>query len=1280
MLSVVFQLSSNAQDITRYAFSALSGTYAPLNSSTSTLGSLASGTNNEGIYNLAPIGFDFFFLGERFTSIQATTNGWACLGTNTQGSIAANSFTSFSAPTNLLAPLWDDLDMAGGSFRYQTTGSAPNRIFIAEWQNAEWNWNANAPVISFQLKLFETTGAIQFEYKQEANNVSGGSASIGIRGSNVSSFIFQSLNGTGTSPTASTTTSTNNLNTRPANGQIYRFICNSVNAPINFVANGITFNNTTLNWSDNSTNETAFLIYRSIDNVNFQFVTNRPNNTNSAQILNLISGTTYFYRIHALNEGRLSNPLSGSATTQAGTLGGTLNIPGNYPTLTAALNALRVSGIASNTVLQLNPTYNSALETYPINISGIGTAPSRTLTIRPAATVTNLTITSTSNNRAFQIENTSFVTIDGRPGGTGTNRALTITCPSGTNTVLFGDDCSNDTIRFCRISLNDNGLGSFPFSTVINFTSLTQGFISGCNNNGIVNNEIFGINQPNCLIAFQGTNQFGGPNPVSTGNSFNNNLLYDFVGFNNFSGTNSAILVTGNASGFTINNNSIYQTSSISTQTFGLPIILTGIRINLISPGSFTISGNFIGGGAPQCLGSAWEVGPVNEQNILIPIDVAVQSASNFNINNNTIRNFFLASSASFSGTPSFTAIKFQSNLKANNISISNNNIGRDTGSSSISILNEGGNLQQVIGIQADAPDTSSINITGNNIGGFTLSGTSNNDGIQFIGVAMSSSGTIQNNLIGSLSTPNSIFINNTASNSFQSIIGISNTLFQGFASRIDNFSILNNTISGLRNNFTSPSSIERVIGIQIIDPRELTLQGNTVQNLTVNNPATADGVFVLKGIQVNNFSSTNALGYNINNNIIRNLNNLSANGLGNTLGLEINTISSNRTNIGRNFIHSFNMSTTNNSSRMLGVLLMDGEYQLTNNKIRLGITTTGSSLTSPVKISCLENASSDLVQVWHNTFYVGGSLTNSPSNTFCISKSNNGTMNVTNNVLVNARNFTAGTTARNFCIGLASNALYTGNNNCYFRSGNGSSLGLIGTTEYDTITTWRTATGTENASGLVNPNLINPTGNSTTLDLHVISPTPIESNGTLLPTVLVDFDGQNRSNLTPSDVGADAGNFTSQPLPVVWKDFTAVKQNETVMLNFSVAQQINNGAFDIERSIDGLTFFPIKTFEGEGNSNVLKSYRYQDEIGSFIGLYQTLYYRIKQTDFNGEYSYSVVRRIGLESNANTETNSLVLYPNPTTDLITLTGIDGSQETIVSLYDYSGVLVKEVLL
>ncbi|MFA9212876.1 MAG: T9SS type A sorting domain-containing protein [Candidatus Methylacidiphilales bacterium] len=1263
-----------AQNISNYIFTAQSGTYTPLTSLNSTLAVLSSGSSNEGLYNNIPIGFDFFYLNTRHNSLSASTNGWLALTPGTiTNSFAANNLSSTSAPTYLIAPLWDDLDLSSGSFRYQTSGTAPNRIFTAEWSNVEWNWNTNTPVISFQVKLFETSGNVQFEYKQEAGLVAGASASIGIRGSNGTNIIYQSLNGTSTSPTSSTSLSSNSLNAKPATGQIFRFANNAISAPTNLFINLITINSMRLNWVDGVSNESGYVVFRSTDNINFSFVELiAPNSTNYI-LTNLPSGTTFFYRVFALNEGRLSTALTGFATTLIGTLGGTLNVPGNYSTITAALNAIRSSGMASAITIQLNTTYNSSLETYPIDISNIGTSSTRILTIRPASNVTNLTISAPSNTSAFLIANSNFIILDGRPGGIGTNRVLDITCTSGKNTILFDGDCSNDTIRFCKLSLNDNSSSSFPLSSVISFASQNNFSLTGCNNNAILNNEIFGINSPSALVTF-GVNVFSSNPAVSKNNTISNNILYDFLG--NFPFYNSAVLIRGQVDSFTISNNNFFQTSSLSTISFSNTFTMNAINIYSNGVGNHTISNNIIGGGQPFALGNPWEVGPVSEPNVVIPIEVTVGSSSSMNINNNTIRNFFIGSSSGSLGSPIFTGIKFTSFGKSTNININNNNIGNDTGTNSITIINEANTNSQVIGIFAEAFDTSNITINNNKIGAFSMSGTSNNDGVSFSGIILSSAGTINGNLIGSLSNENSIRINSSATSSSQAIYGITNCSFPGFSRTTENYTINNNTISGLKNNFTASSTIDRIVGIDILDANSATIQNNLIQNLTVNNPSTTANSYTLKGINLINNNTANALGYNLTANTIRNLVNVSATGICNTAGIYFNTISNNTNTVSRNFIHSFNHNSQNNVSNLVGITLIEGDIKLINNMVRLGITAIGTSLTSPINISCFENNSSDNVDVWHNSFYIGGTLASSISNTYCIKRNSSSNMNIANNIMVNNRAFSASTIKRNYCIGIITNNLLTGIKNCYFYNGAGTSLAQIGASNFDSIIPWRAASTIDAESGRVNPNFINATGTQTTVDLHVSGATPIESNGAFIPSVLVDFDGQTRSLLTPNDIGADAGIFTSVTLPVKWQSFTAKLIIENVQLNFATAQEINNQAFVIERSTNGIDFEFVNTFKGKGNSNVVNRYVYNDNISNLNSNITTLYYRIKQVDFDGNFSYSTIEKVVLNNTA--ENENLTFYPNPFIDKVIVSGLTANTVNEIEIINTNGQTIKHL--
>lgn len=312
--------TENASSIVNYAFVPSSGTFTPLVGGTS----VPAIHQDDASSGVIPIGFEFWYMGVRYTQVIVNSNGWLSFNP-AAGAVGAadqrtNSLASGVAGLRpVLAPLWDDHNGATtGLASYQTSGSPGNRVFTFEWLNWRWDWQAAAAVISFQCKLYEGTGRIEFVYRQDATAVSNGSggASIGISAVPSGSGNYLSLNGTGASPAASSTTDTTNLATKPATGQIYAFIPPAAPAaPSGLNFTDITPSGMTLNWTDNSSGEIGFGILRSTDGVNYTYVsTTNPDATSSVQT-GLFPGTTYFWRVVALSEGAASAPASGSQAT-----------------------------------------------------------------------------------------------------------------------------------------------------------------------------------------------------------------------------------------------------------------------------------------------------------------------------------------------------------------------------------------------------------------------------------------------------------------------------------------------------------------------------------------------------------------------------------------------------------------------------------------------------------------------------------------------------------------------------------------------------------------------------------------------------------------------------------------------------------------------------------------------------------------------------------------------------------------------------------------------------
>jgi hypothetical protein len=90
--------------------------------------------------------------------------------------------------------------------------------------------------------------------------------------------------------------------------------------------------------------------------------------------------------------------------------------------------------------------------------------------------------------------------------------------------------------------------------------------------------------------------------------------------------------------------------------------------------------------------------------------------------------------------------------------------------------------------------------------------------------------------------------------------------------------------------------------------------------------------------------------------------------------------------------------------------------------------------------------------------------------------------------------------------------------------------------------------------------------------------------------------------------------------LPVNFINFNI----ESNKLSFSTSSETNNDYFTIERSGDGRSFDAIGEIKGAGNSSEEKHYEFTDE-NPLPGIN---YYRIKQTDFDGQYSYSEIRSV----------------------------------------------------
>lgn len=143
-----------------------------------------------------------------------------------------------------------------------------------------------------------------------------------------------------------------------------------------------------------------------------------------------------------------------------------------------------------------------------------------------------------------------------------------------------------------------------------------------------------------------------------------------------------------------------------------------------------------------------------------------------------------------------------------------------------------------------------------------------------------------------------------------------------------------------------------------------------------------------------------------------------------------------------------------------------------------------------------------------------------------------------------------------------------------------------------------------------------------------------------------------------PFTLGSSNSN---NPLPIELISFDARLNGDQVDLTWSTAVEIDNERFIIERSADGVNFQPILEQPGAGNSQQVIDYSDVD----FSPLLGQGYYRLRQIDFDGTYSYSAVRSVFYQP-VNTSV-AVTVFPNPVTEgalNIRLTGVASDTEVL----------------
>ncbi|MEP7318175.1 MAG: SBBP repeat-containing protein [Panacibacter sp.] len=169
-----------------------------------------------------------------------------------------------------------------------------------------------------------------------------------------------------------------------------------------------------------------------------------------------------------------------------------------------------------------------------------------------------------------------------------------------------------------------------------------------------------------------------------------------------------------------------------------------------------------------------------------------------------------------------------------------------------------------------------------------------------------------------------------------------------------------------------------------------------------------------------------------------------------------------------------------------------------------------------------------------------------------------------------------------------------------------------------------------------------------------------------------VDFDpGTGVYNLTAayySDVFIQKLNAPGI-LPISLLNFEATLVQNYVALTWTTATENNNDYFTIERSANGIDFKSLATVNGAGNSSTALHYN-QTDVKPYSGI---SYYRLMQTGFDGNTTYSAIKLVNF--NGNDAAPIVSVFPTVSKGVFNVIVPAPANNMRIEVYNSTGALV-----
>ena len=217
---------------------------------------------------------------------------------------------------------------------------------------------------------------------------------------------------------------------------------------------------------------------------------------------------------------------------------------------------------------------------------------------------------------------------------------------------------------------------------------------------------------------------------------------------------------------------------------------------------------------------------------------------------------------------------------------------------------------------------------------------------------------------------------------------------------------------------------------------------------------------------------------------------------------------------------------------------------------------------------------------------------------------------------------------------------------------------------------------GAPGATSLVK--LLNVTNGGTGFDYNYIAPGGNEHSGYSTPFYSNIASDPLLSNCGgPNDAFSQCSSYVgvgAVSLPVKFLSFFALKNGDDAKLNWTVESDENNRYFEIERSTDGRLFKTIGKVDAKANGKTTNTYETVDAGITKLGA-NLVYYRIKQTDKNGELTYSNVKNL----NNVKKSTPVQLFPNPVKNVTkVVVDADAAGKGSIIIRDVTGKMVRQI--